>query len=149
MNRRTFLLTAAMIPLALAATARASESAQVGSPQARLAKLERASGGRLGVYAVNMANGVQIAHRADERFPLCSTFKVIVAAAILARSAQIDGLLQRRIQYEQSDLVAYSPVSEKHTADGMTISELCASAIQYSDNTSANLLMRILGGRPQ
>ena len=146
MNRRTFLWTASMIPFALAAAAKASESLQVASPQTRLAHLESTSGGRLGVYAINTDNDVQIGHRADERFPLCSTFKVILAAAILARSVQTDGLLHRRIHYKQSDLVTYSPISEKHVSDGMTISELCAAALQYSDNTAANLLMKILGG---
>jgi len=148
MSRRTFLQTAAMMPFVLTATARASESKRVASPQTRLAELERASGGRLGLYAVNTDSGVLIGHRADERFPVCSTFKVILVAAILARTTQIDGLLQRRIHYEQNDLVTYSPISEKHVSDGMTVSELCAAAIQYSDNTSANLLMKILGGPP-
>jgi beta-lactamase class A len=54
--------------------------------------------------------------------------------------------MQRRIHYTQSDLVTYSPITEKHVRDGMTISELCAAALQYSDNTAGNLLMKVLGG---
>lgn len=148
MSRRTFLLTAAKLPFALAATAMASESKGIASPQAKLAKLEKTSGGRLGVYAVNADNGVQFGHRADERFPLCSTFKVILAGAILAQSVQDDGLLRKQIYYKQSDLARYSPISEKHVNEGMTVSDLCAAALQHSDNTSANLLMNILGGPP-
>ncbi|MFZ5518469.1 MAG: class A beta-lactamase [Candidatus Zhuqueibacterota bacterium] len=146
MNRRTFLQTAATIPLAFTAIAKAFDGAQVVSPQARLAQIEKTSTGRLGVFGVNTENGARISHRADERFPMCSTFKAILAAAILARSVEIEGLLQRRIRYEQGDLVTYSPITEKHIGDGMTISELCAAAIQYSDNTAANLLMKVLGG---
>lgn len=146
MDRRTFLLTAATIPLSLAATAMAAEGATSTSPQARLALLERSSGGRLGVHAVNTASGAQIGHRADERFPLCSTFKLMLAAAVLARSAEGDSLLQQRIRYAQSDLVAHSPISAKHLGDGMTVSELCAATLQYSDNAAANLLMKLLGG---
>lgn len=148
LHRRAFLLTAATIPFAFAATAMAGEGIQVASARDRLATLERTSGGRLGVYAENTANGVQIGYRADERFPFCSTFKVILAAGILARGARIADLMDRRIHYTQSDLAHYSPITEKHVSEGMTVAELCAAALQYSDNTSANLLIRILGGPP-
>jgi beta-lactamase class A len=145
-DRRAFLLAVATIPLTLAASPRATEGPQVASAQARLATLEGTSGGRLGVSALNTGNGVQIPYRAHERFPFCSTFKVILAAAILARSTRIAGFLRQRVNYAQSDLVHYSPISEKRVAGGMTVAELCSAAIQYSDNTSANLLMKILGG---
>ncbi|MCW4442636.1 serine hydrolase, partial [Vibrio splendidus] len=46
----------------------------------------------------------------------------------------------RRIHYSQNDLVEYSPVTEKHLTDGMTVRELCSAAITMSDNTAANLL---------
>lgn len=110
-----------------------------------LKALESAAGVRLGVFALDGADGAQIAHRADERFPFCSTFKVILAAAILDRSTREPGLLDRRIDYTKSDLVSWSPVTEKHLDSGMTVEELCAAAIRYSDNTAANLLIRILG----
>ena len=146
MNRRKFLLTATTIPFALRATAWASESMEINSSQTKLMKLEKAAGGRLGLYAINTGNGMLFGHHADERFPMCSTFKVILAAAILERSTRNEGFLQRRIHFKQNDLVAYSPITEKHVMDGMTIAELCAAALQYSDNTSANLLLKVIGG---
>ncbi len=57
-----------------------------------------------------------------------------------------DEQLDRRIHYRQQDLVDYSPVSEKHLADGMTVGELCAAAITMSDNSAGNLLLKIVGG---
>jgi beta-lactamase class A len=114
--------------------------------QAKLAKLEQTLAGRLGVFALNTANGKQLSYRGDEYFPMCSTFKVLLTSAILKRSTQIDGLMQQRIKYQQGDLVTYSPITERHLEDGMTVAALCAAAIQYSDNTAANLLMKILGG---
>jgi beta-lactamase class A TEM len=54
--------------------------------------------------------------------------------------------LARRIQYRQQDLVAYSPVTEKHLTDGMTVAELCSAAITMSDNTAGNLLLSAIGG---
>ncbi|WP_188565652.1 class A beta-lactamase [Undibacterium terreum] len=117
----------------------------------KLAALEKASGGRLGVAAMDAGqNGfpldMLLGYRYDERFPMCSTFKLLAAAAILRRSEQDVRLLQQRIAYVQADLVAYSPITEKHIAGGMTIAELCAATLQYSDNTAANLLLKTLGG---
>ena len=140
--RRALLAAAASIPLASACTSWPSGE----SSASRLKALEDASNGRLGVTAFNTADNAQLSYRADERFPFCSTFKLLLTSAILARSAHDDGLLARRIVYTQGDLVNYSPVSEKHVADGMTVAELCAAALQYSDNSAANLLIRLLGG---
>lgn len=144
--RRTLLLAAASVPFTSACTSLAGRAGGSAAAQDRLAALESAAGGRLGVAALNTANGARISHRASERFPLCSTFKVLAASAILQRSAAESGLLQRRIAYTKDELVAYSPVTGKHAGEGMTVSELCAAALQYSDNTAANLLMKILGG---
>ncbi|TDN69746.1 class A beta-lactamase [Paraburkholderia sp. BL10I2N1] len=145
-NRRSLLLAAAMLPVARAVTARAAEGPQPTSTEAQLATLEKSSGGRLGLFALNTATGEQTRYRADERFPFCSTFKVILAGAILTRSTRVPGFMQQCVNYAQSELVHYSPVTAEHVGDGMTVAELCRAAIQYSDNTSANLLMKMLGG---
>lgn len=145
-NRRTFLLAAVSVPIVTVWTSWATKGDAAVSAQAKLAKLERKLAGRLGVYALNTANGKQLSYHANEYFPMCSTFKVLLASAILKRSTQIDGLMQQRIKYQQSDLVTYSPITKQHLEDGMTVAALCAAAIQYSDNTASNLLMKILGG---
>ncbi|MES2011418.1 MAG: class A beta-lactamase [Pseudomonadota bacterium] len=144
--RRTLLLAAATAPFAAACTSWAGRTEGSVAAQDRLAALESAAGGRLGIAALNTANGARLSHRANERFALCSTFKVIAASAVLQRSATQAGLLQRRIAYKKDELVAYSPITEKHVGDGLTVAELCAAALQYSDNTAANLLMKLLGG---
>ena len=149
-KRRAFLLTIATLPLAAASRAWAVDPAtaapDVETARAQLVRIEHELGVHLGLFALNTANGAQLGHRADERFPLCSTFKVILAAAILHRSAETTDLLQQRIHYDASELVTYSPRTEKHLASGMTVAELCAAAVQYSDNTAANLLIKLLGG---
>ncbi|KWE23507.1 class A beta-lactamase [Burkholderia cepacia] len=150
-KRRTLLLAAATAPLVLTATACASR--QAAAPDAAsaaagqtLAELESSVGGRLGVCAIDTASGRVIEHRADERFPFCSTFKAMLSAAVLAQSVARPALLQQRVTYTRADLVNYSPVSEKHVGEGMTVAALCEAAIQYSDNSAANLLMKLLGG---
>jgi beta-lactamase class A len=145
-NRRRLLLAAVSVPIAAVWTSWATQGDATVAVQAQLVKLEQALAGRLGVFALNTANSDRLSYRADEYFPMCSTFKVILASAILKRSTQIDGLMQQRIKYQQSDLVTYSPITERYVKDGMTVDALCAAAIQYSDNTASNLLMKILGG---
>jgi len=146
--RRSLLLAAATLPFTAAgAAARPREAASLKA-QDQLAALETSTGGRLGVAALDNEDGAWIHHRADERFPLCSTFKVILAAAILKRSETESGLLEQRIHYTAADLVTYSPITEKQVGKGMTVAELCAAALQYSDNTAANTLIKILGGPP-
>jgi beta-lactamase class A len=143
-TRRALMLALASAPLARAADL--LDQAPTTAPVSRtglLARLEKESGGRLGVAAFNTADGRQLLHRADERFPLCSTFKMMLAAAVLARDPS---LLEKRLRYEKSDLVPHSPVTGKHVAEGMTVEALCEATLQYSDNTAANLLMKQIGG---
>jgi len=147
-QRRTLLLAAATAPLVLTVTACAWSPAagQDVSSATSFAALEHAAGGRLGVCAIDSASGRRAQHRADERFPFCSTFKAMLGAAVLAHSVDRPGLLQQRVSYGPSDLVNYSPVSGKHVGTGMTVAELCEAAIQYSDNSAANLAMKLIGG---
>lgn len=114
----------------------------------QLAALEQSAGGRLGLSLINASNHHHINYRADERFAVCSTFKVILAAAILKQSMLDPQLLTQQIRYNADDVVSsgYAPITQKHQADGMSVVDLCAATIQYSDNTAANLLMKILGG---
>lgn len=112
----------------------------------KLAALETDSGGRLGVYAVNTADGACVSWRADERFPLCSTFKVALVAAVLERSSLQKGLMDKRVPYKKSELVFWSPITEKNAGKGMSVRDLCAAALRYSDNTASNLLLKLIGG---
>src|SRR5690606_24665469 len=99
----------------------------------QLASLEAAANGRLGISAIQTASGMRVQYRADERFPFCSTFKTIVAAAILKKSETDQGLLAKRLHYTQDDLTksGYAPITQKHIGQGMTIAELCAATLQY------------------
>ncbi len=111
-----------------------------------LAALERRHGGRLGVAVLDTANGRLRSHRGDERFPLCSTFKFLAAALVLARVDRKEESLDRRIVYGKADLVTYSPITEKFAGEGMTVGALCEAAVTLSDNTAGNLLLDSFGG---
>jgi beta-lactamase class A len=112
----------------------------------RIAALERRHGGRLGVGVLDSGTGSLIAHRGEERFALCSTFKALAAAFVLARVDRGQESLSRRVVYTKSDLVTYSPATEKHVRDGLLLAEICEAAVTLSDNTAGNLMLDSFGG---
>jgi beta-lactamase class A len=112
-----------------------------------LIDLERKSGGRLGVAILDTGNRKRLAHRAGERFPMCSTFKFLAAAAVLARVDRKQETLERRIPFTKADLLEYAPVTTPRVGDGaMPLGDLCEAAVTMSDNTAANLLLATFGG---
>ena len=113
----------------------------------RLAELERRNGGRLGVAAIDTASGRRVGHRAEELFPLCSTFKFLAAAFVLARVDRGEEKLDRRVFFTDRDLVTYSPATKQHVGlGGMTMAEICEAAVTLSDNTAGNLMLASFGG---
>jgi len=148
-TRRQFQLGLGTALVATALTIRPSAMrASIADQQFvdEIKRLERESGGRLGVCVIETATGARHAYRGDERFPMCSTFKALAAAAVLAQVDASKEQLSRRISYDASALTTYSPVTEKHVGDGMTVAELCDAAVTVSDNTAANLLLTSIGG---
>lgn len=114
--------------------------------QQKLAALEKQSGGRLGVALINTADRSQILYRGDERFAMCSTSKAIVVAAVLKQSETQHDILQQKMSIKKADLTNWNPVTEKYVDKEMTLAELSAAALQYSDNTAMNKLLEHLGG---
>lgn len=127
------------------------KGARAGADPAQLqdaiARIEAGIAGRLGVAVLDTGSRMRAGHRADERFPLCSTFKLLAAGAILARVDKGQERLERRIRFSQADVVVYSPVTKDRAGgDGMTVGELCEAAMTFSDNTAGNLILASLGG---
>lgn len=112
-----------------------------------LTAYERASGGRIGLYAANVASGKTLSWRAGERFVMCSTFKASLAACVLARVDRGVDRLDQMIAYGEKDILAYAPVARQNLAKGrMSLGEMCQGAVELSDNTCANLLLAHIGG---
>ncbi|MCX5116843.1 class A beta-lactamase [Micromonospora sp. NBC_00362] len=131
-----------------------TEARTTSSPEATLAsppaadqefrRLEEQFGARLGVSAVDTGTGRTVEYRADERFAYASTWKALAAAEVL--DGTTDAQLDRVVRYSARDLVAHSPITEKHVGEGMSLRALADAAVRYSDNTASNLLLRHLGG---
>jgi beta-lactamase class A len=137
-DRRTFLLTAS----AFAATPAFAKEA----PPALLA-YERASGGRIGLYAKNLASGAELRWRDVERFVMCSTFKASLAACVLDRVDHGKDRLDAMIPYTQKDLLEYAPVAKENVAKGeLSVGDMAKAIVELSDNTCANLLLARVGG---
>jgi beta-lactamase class A len=142
-TRRAALFDAILLPATLAQAARGSLS----QLDLQFGDLEKTSGGRLGVATLDTASGARAGHRAGERFPMCSTFKLLAAAGILARVDRGREHLDRRIAFSAADLLEYAPVTRARVGEGgMPVADLCEAAITVSDNTAANLLLSVLGG---
>lgn len=150
--RRQFLQwTGAAAASALAATALAKmpPPASAAAPIAAagdFAALEAASGGRLGVTVLDTATGQRIGHRQDERFPMCSTFKFVLCAAVLR---QVDAgrlTLDQRVPVRQQDMLSHAPVTTRHVGKDLSVRDLCRATMITSDNPAANLLLGAVGG---
>jgi beta-lactamase class A len=135
--------------LALFVAHHAHAAATTPKPEidARLAAIEASAGGRLGVAILDTQSGILYGRRESERFPLCSTFKVLAATLVLDRVDHGQEQLDRRVVFGKDDVVPYSPITQGHAGpEGMTMSELSAAALTHSDNTAANLLLKSFGG---
>jgi beta-lactamase class A len=143
-DRRSFIVGGAVAGAALFTPAFAETKAKIFS--AEMKRIEAGIKGRLGVAVLDTGTGAQFAYRADERFPMCSTFKLLASAAVLARVDAEKERLDRRVSYTKDDLVEYSPTTGQHVGEGMTLAEICEAAITLSDNTAGNLILAALGG---
>jgi len=114
-----------------------------------IAEIEGGLGGRIGFSAIDTGNGRRLQHRGGERFAMCSTFKATLAAAILARVDHGELKLDEKVVLPAANLLANSPMTSAHIADGtLTLEALCRAAVEVSDNTAANYLLSLIGGPP-
>ena len=113
----------------------------------RISELEIQNGGQIGVSVVSANGALLYSYRSNQKFAMCSTFKALLGASILSRVDLNLESLDRDITYASSDILDYAPITKSHLISGrMTVSQLSAASIQYSDNTAANLLLNEIGG---
>lgn len=114
---------------------------------AGFAAAERQTGGRIGFYARNLVTGRTISWRANERFNMCSTFKMSLVACVLTRVDRAEEKLGRFIPYGPVQLFDYAPVAKQNLLKGgMTVEAMCQAAVELSDNTCATELLASIGG---
>jgi beta-lactamase class A len=142
LSRRAFVvLTALCVPAWLRAAPQ-----RFGSLPKVLAQLENTNGGRLGVAVLDTGSGERAGYRAHERFPMCSTFKFLLVAAVLERADRHEERLARSLAIPPKPLLSHSSLTERHAGGTLSIAELCRAVLTQSDNSAANLLLETVGG---
>ena len=146
LNRRQALgLTSAWLLHSSAWAVTADVTASSG--YAALAALEKQTGGRLGVAMLNTANGQLVGHRLHERFGMCSTFKLALAAEVLRKVDSGALKPDQWVTFGKADLLKHAPIARQHVArGGMTVIAMAQAIQTTSDNTAANALLKLLGG---
>lgn len=138
------MLALPALSLSLRATAAAPGKQQ--DLAAAFKAMEDRTGARLGVSALDTGSDSRIGYRQNERFAMCSTFKFLAAAAILARVDGEQEQLDRKILIKKRDIISHSPIAEKHVGQSMTLAQLCEATVTVSDNAAGNLILEALGG---
>lgn len=146
-GRRKYLMATSVVLTGLPILGTTKAAFANGKFVDELRRLERESGGRLGVTLLDTRNGTRSGHRSDERFPICSTFKVLLTAAVLRRVDGGQENLARRVRFGAEAILEHAPVTKTRVGgDGMSLAELCDATMTFSDNTAANLLLTAIGG---
>ena len=150
MRRRTLLTAAALLAASCATKPTLDHPAEPVPPlDERIAALERRHNARVGLFAADLGSGRTAEYRADERFAMCSTFKTYAAASVLQRCDRGELHLDDQVFVNPADILPNSPITEAHAGHAMALGDLCAAALQRSDNCAANLLLTTIGGPPQ
>ncbi len=148
-TRRQFLVATGAAITASCAGRNQTPPERPPSTASRIAQVESSLGGRIGVFAFRAGQEPTLSHRADERFAMCSTFKWVLAAAVLAAADRGSLALDQRVPITPSDLLEYSPVTRARAGEGaLTVAELAEAAVTVSDNAAANLLLPRIDGPP-
>ncbi len=143
-DRRYFLLGLAALPVAAGAAPRRRDGARAAL---RRLRDRLGPGGRLGVAAWEGRSGRSLGLDPSGHYALCSTFKLPLAALMLAGAERGRWRLSDEIRFGAGDLLDYAPVVRAQLARGrMTIEAMCAAIVEVSDNAAANLLLRRIGG---
>jgi len=140
LQRRQFLF-------GCAATITSAGEASNQALTATVTALEHSLGGRIGLAVLNTADGRRLSHRPDERFAMCSTFKLMLAAAVLSRVDTRTLQLEQPVSFTRSDLLPTSPLADSYPDGGtVPLKLMLQSVIEASDNTAANRLLALIGG---
>lgn len=148
------MLLGALLPLALLACSAEeapppAETAETVSP-ALQQLAQRAEPGKLGVAWLPLGGADAQAHgiNLDEPMPLQSVFKLPLAIFVLHKAEQGEIDLDQTITLTRNQLsVSHSPIADGFDEmQDYTVEELVRAAVATSDNTAADVLMKMTGG---
>lgn len=142
-GRRTFLGGA----IAASATACVPITPEAANRYAlRLRIVEAAANGVLGASFFDTGTGQSVSYNGYARFPHCSSFKLSLAALVLAQDQAGALDADRIVRWTRADLMSVSPFTTERLEQGASLRELARATQITSDNAAANVLLRELGG---
>jgi beta-lactamase class A len=143
---RRHILLGGLTLAAVAAAAPAVAQPPPSSIEASLQDLEQRHNASIGLFATNLVSDKTVAHRAQEPFAMCSTFKAYASSRVLQMAQHGELSLEDKMFVDPAGILPNSPVTGPRAGEDMTLSELCQAALQQSDNAAANLLLTRIGG---
>ena len=114
----------------------------------RIGLLEKRDNALIGLYGLNLESNATVAHRDNDMFAMCSTFKAYLAARVLQKAQRGELAMTDTLYVDPAELQPNSPISEPKAGGRLPFDELCRAVLQRSDNTAANMLLRAIGGPP-
>jgi len=145
-TRRDFLI-ASTAASALVATPSVAQPASRRFDAAELLRVLEVGQARLGVCFLDTVTGEISGNRIEERFAMCSSFKLAMVAACLREADNGRLNLEEILHYSEEDLLPWAPITRKHLSKGgLSIATLAQAAQERSDGVAANLLVKRLGG---
>ena len=114
----------------------------------RIGLLEKRDNALIGLYGLNLESNATVAHRDNDMFAMCSTFKAYLAARVLQKAQRGELVMTDTLYVDPADLQPNSPISAPKAGGRLPLDELCRAVLQRSDNTAANMLLRAIGGPP-
>jgi beta-lactamase class A len=112
----------------------------------RIGLLEKRDNALVGLYAVNLDSNLTVAHRDNDMLAMCSTFKAYLSARVLQKAQRGELTMTDVLYVDPAVVIANSPISGPKAGSSLSLNELCQAALQRSDNTAANMLLRVIGG---
>ena len=111
-----------------------------------VAKIDKQSQNRIGVYVQDLDTGLSASYQADQRWYLASMVKVPVAVAVLRGVQRGDYTLDTTLSLRADDYVdGAGTTNRKPVGSAVTIRSLLEQMIIHSDNTASDMLIDLVG----
>ena len=115
----------------------------------RVGRIASSIDATVGIAAADLDNGRTLSIHGDERFPMASVCKFPIASAVLRKVSMGKIDLEKEVTIEPHDFApGHSPLaaSAKGKAVTVKIGRLLVLALDESDNTASDALLKVLGG---
>jgi len=140
------LMLASSLPFASPASAQIAVPAPLAQLQAALADVPAYAPGRVALEIKDLATGYTSGVNANAVMPAASTIKIPIMVEVFRQMEAGKFDLNRRVHLEAADRDWGSgDICDAPAGSGFAVSELLTKMITVSDNTAANMLIRLVG----